>query len=500
MLTKSKYVEYMECNNRGWLDKNRKSEKIEEDLTENIYVQGGIEAGIMARNLFGPFTLIDNNLGESNDTLVKRTKVAINNNIDVICEATFKYNDNICQVDILKKNDDDSYSIYEVKGTTNPYTTASRRTLDRKYINDIAYQYYVLTKAGINVSSCNIVYLDNEYVYVGIYNLMHMFVVEDITNIILEEYPNVESNINMINACINQDDEPNIRFASKTCKECPYNKHCYKLKEVPEENSVLGLYNDRKKFDYLNSGIKSFEDLRFYNVQLSDFNKRMVDSRLDNLKPYVNKTNLKYFLKDFKYPLYFFDFETYQNAIPKTVRTRPYHQIPFQYSLHIMYENGRLEHREYLATNYDEPRLDLINQMIDDLGTSGSIIAYNDSFEKSRISELARDFPEHCESLMNMLDRFVDLEDVFKYGMYYQKEISRTSIKDVLPSLFPGDPSLDYHNLEDVHKGDEASKAFLMLPTLEEDARNKLRDSLLKYCCLDTFAMVMIYQFLIDLV
>ena len=104
-MTKSKYVDYMQCNNRGWLDKNRRSEKVEEDLTENIYVQGGIEAGIMARNLFGPFTLIDNNLGESNDTLVERTKVVIENNVDVICGATFKYNDNICQVDILKKND-----------------------------------------------------------------------------------------------------------------------------------------------------------------------------------------------------------------------------------------------------------------------------------------------------------------------------------------------------------------------------------------------------------
>ena len=85
--------------------------------------------------------------------------------------ATTKLNEEVLNiyVDILKKNDDNSYSIYEVKGTTNPYTTASRRTLDRKYINDIAYQYFVLTKAGINVRSSHIVYLNNEYIYPGIY-------------------------------------------------------------------------------------------------------------------------------------------------------------------------------------------------------------------------------------------------------------------------------------------------------------------------------------------
>jgi len=499
MLTKTTYVDYMECNNRGWLDKNRKSEKIEEDLSENIYVKAGIEAGIMARDLFGPYTLIDDGSNEPTEVLVERTNATINDNTYIICEATFSYNDNVCQVDILMKNDDNTYSIFEVKGTTNPYTSNSRKNLERKYINDIAYQYYVLTKSGINVSNCYIVYLDKDYVFNGYYNLPHMFAVEDITNVILEEYPNVESNIAKINACINKSEEPEIIFKS-ACKECPFNKHCYKEMDVPLENSVLGLYNDRKKYKYLNDGIKSFENLRNNNVELSSFNKRMVDSRLDNLEPFVDKNNLKHFLKGFKYPLYFFDFETYQNAIPKVVGTRPFQQIPFQYSLHIMYADGRLEHKEYLATNYEEPRLDLINQMINDLGDSGTIIAYNDTFEKMIIRDLARDFPEYSLQLTSMLDRFVDLEDVFKDGMYYQKEISRTSIKDVLPSLFPGDPELDYHKLDDVHKGDEASKAFLTLSSLDEERCNKLRESLLKYCRLDTYAMAKIYQFLTKLI
>ena len=498
-LTKSKYVDYMTCMNRGWLDLNKKSEKIEEDLSENPIVQGGVEAGILARGLFGPYTLIDNGSGESVDILIQRTNEAILQGDNVICEATFRYQHNLCKVDILKRNDDGTYSIYEVKGTTNPYKGSKRFELEDKYLNDIAYQYYVLKKSGIDVSHCYIVYLNNQYIYDGTYNLNALFNVGDVTDSILIESENVESNIQQLNTIALKSEEPIITFASNKCKECPYNKHCYEVMGVPEENSVLGLYNDRKKYSYLNEGIKSFEDLINNKIPLSIFNERMVDFRLNNKEPFVNKRELNYFLNQFRYPLYFFDFETYQCAIPKVIGTRPYQQIPFQYSLHIMYEDGRIVHKEYLASNYEEPRIDLIHQMLTDLECEGTIIAYNDSFEKSRIKELARDFDEYRIPLYNLLDRFMDLADVFEKGMYYKKEMSRTSIKDVLPSLFPDDPTLDYHNLEDVHKGDEASNAFMLLPSLDVSTRNKLRESLLKYCCLDTFAMVKIYNLLIKL-
>jgi hypothetical protein len=267
----------------------------------------------MARGIFGDYTLIDDG---SIDALASKTQLAINNHTSVICEATFKYNNNICKVDILKRNDDGSYSIYEVKGVTNPYTTALRKTMDRRYIDDIAYQYYVLTNLGINVTSNYLVYLNNEYVYDGHYDLNNLFIIENLTNAILLEFPNDESNIEKINRCINQAEEPESIFASKTYKECPYNKHWYKVKEVSEKNSVLGLYKDKKKYDYLNQGIKSFEDLRKNGIKLKPFNQRMIDSRLDNLPPFIKNNELRYFLNSFNYPLYFFDFETYQNAIP----------------------------------------------------------------------------------------------------------------------------------------------------------------------------------------
>ena len=495
ILTKSKYVDYMACLNRAWLDKNLREEKIEEDLSNNPFVQGGIEAGVIARNLFGNFELVDN---DDSEEALARTRILVNNGIEVICEATFQYENNLCKVDILKKNEDDSYSIYEVKATTDPYK-GSRLKLNKKYIDDISFQYFVCTKSGLNIKDCYIVYINSNYIYEGEYDLQ-LFKIDNVTAFILTQYPYIEDDIAKINNIINQVKEPDIYLSSKKCTDCPYRKHCYKVKNIPEVNSVLDLYRDVKKYYYANKGILTFEDLKNNDIELSDFNKKMVDSRLDNLPPYVDKEKMSKFFRDFEYPIYFLDFETYQTAVPKVMGTRPYQQIPFQYSLHILYSDGTLEHKAFLSQDYIDPRRDFINHMIPDLRTEGTIVAYNSSFEVSRITELSRDFPEYSNELLALTNRFVDLMIPFSSSMYYQKEMSRTSIKDVLPALFPNEPELDYSNLTDVHKGDEASAAFLKLPTLSEYDRNKLRYSLLKYCELDTFAMVKIYNYLIDLI
>ena len=186
--------------------------------------------------------------------------------------------------------------------------------------------------------------------------------------------------------------------------------------------------------------------------------------------------------------------------IPEFDNSKPYQQIPFQYSLHIMDSDYNLIHKEFLGDGITDPRLALKNQMIKDLGESGTIIAYNHSFEKTRIKELMDIFPEDRLVLEKINERFIDLADPFQKCMYYNHLMRRTSIKDVLPSIFPTDPTLDYHNLENVHKGDEASNAYLNLKNLDEENKVIIRNSLLKYCCLDTYAMVKIYLYLIDIV
>ncbi len=109
-------------------------------------------------------------------------------------------------------------------------------------------------------------------------------------------------------------------------------------------------------------------------------------------------------------------------------------------------------------------------------------------------------FPEFSNHLLNIADNIVDLLVPFKNQDYYVKEMEGSaSIKKVLPALYPNDPNLDYHNLDQVHKGDEASNAYLSLKDLPKEEEEKLRLNMLKYCGLDTYAMVKIYDKLKDI-
>ena len=75
--------------------------------------------------------------------------------------------------------------------------------------------------------------------------------------------------------------------------------------------------------------------------------------------------------------------------------SRPYQQIPFQYSLHIQYEKGgELEHREFLGDPTKDPRRALCEQMCHDIPKDACVLVYNESFEKTRIREMAVDLPD----------------------------------------------------------------------------------------------------------
>lgn len=83
----------------------------------------------------------------------------------------------------------------------------------------------------------------------------------------------------------------------------------------------------------------------------------------------------------------------------------------------------------------------------------------------------------------------------FQKGYYYNSLMGGSfSIKSVLPAIFPNDKSLDYKNLEGVQNGSEAMYIFHTLEYMNEGEQQIARKNLLKYCELDTYAMVKIWQ------
>ena len=222
---------------------------------------------------------------------------------------------------------------------------------------------------------------------------------------------------------------------------------------------------------------------------------------------------IKDFLKSLSYPLSFLDFETFSEAVPSYSKQTPYQNIPFQYSLHILEKKGSLTHKEFLCTENKDPRPGLINSLINDLPDKGTILAFNDKFEKSVIKELLNfqsDFqPGESDKLLSLNPRFIDLITPFKkVGFYLPKMNGSFSLKSVLPAMFPNDLELDYKNME-IQNGLLAMDGYFRIKELRLNNDNdnldaceeieKIKNNLLKYCKLDTFAMVKILQKLIEL-
>ena len=217
-----------------------------------------------------------------------------------------------------------------------------------------------------------------------------------------------------------------------------------------------------------------------------------------NRTEHIDYKGVRGFLDTLSYPLYFLDFETMNDPVPQYDGSRPYQQIPFQYSLHIKEsETSPYIHKEFLApSDGSDPRHALAEQLCHDIPMDVCILAYNKQFECGRIKDLADSFPNLAYHLMNIRDNMKDLLDPFQKGYYYVPAMGGSfSIKSVLPALFPNDPELDYHKLDQqVQNGNDAMFIFPKIKDMNPQDAQAAREALLRYCELDTWAMVKVLE------
>lgn len=192
-------------------------------------------------------------------------------------------------------------------------------------------------------------------------------------------------------------------------------------------------------------------------------------------------------------PIAFLDFETVQFAVPVWKGTRPYQQIPFQFSLHRLSRTGKLEHRSFLDLTGKDPRAAFARALVEACGTRGPICAWWVSFERGRLQELARDLPAMAGPLHAIAERLVDLQPVAKDHFYAPGQQGSWSLKAVLPALAP---ELDHAALAGVQDGAMAMEAYFEAtdPGTAPARRRELRDQLTDYCTLDTLGLVRIWR------
>ena len=478
-LSKSKYCNGIQCKKMLWLEKYKPEEKGE--LSNEAVLDNGNDVHEVARKLLGEDINIEFN--ENLNEMIKDTKKALEKENAIVTEASFNYEHNFCSVDILKK-EGDSYEIYEVKSSTH---------LKDVFINDASYQYYVLTNLGLNVKKCYVVILNSNYIRKGELDLDKLFVKNDITDIAISKLDEVKSNIDAINKYMEQTEEPDDDIDNKCFKpyECPFFKYC--TRELPKQNvfDLRRIFN-KEKIKLYKQGLYTYQDL--LKEDINEKAKEQIEFELFAKEDKIDKKSIEKFLNTLTYPLYFLDFETFQMPIPQYDDVKPYMQMPFQYSLHYI-ENNKLHHKEFLAKSGIDPRRSLAESLVNDIPLDVCTLAYNMSFEKNVIKNLSELYPDLKNHLMNIHDNIKDLMIPFKDRKYYTKDMSGSySIKYVLPALFPNDESLNYQNLELIHNGSEAMNTYAKLEEYSKEEQEHIRERLLKYCELDTFAMVKIYE------
>jgi hypothetical protein len=195
-------------------------------------------------------------------------------------------------------------------------------------------------------------------------------------------------------------------------------------------------------------------------------------------------------------PFSFLDFETIAFAIPRWKGTRPYQQVPFQFSLHIERVPGEIEHHEFLDLSGQDPRRSCAEALVSTVPTEGAVITYNASFERRCLRELAELYFDLSAALSAIEARVVDLLPVARACWYHPSQRGSWSIKQVLPSLVP---ELDYGVLE-VGDGGAAQAAYLeaIEPSTTADRRTELAASLRTYCGLDTEGLMRVLDRLLD--
>ncbi len=482
-LTKSQYLKYIQCQKCLWLAKHRKELAPEISETQQAIFDAGYEVEEYAKKLFKKGANVEGYY----EVARKHTQKFLKRGEKVIYQATALTDKLSAMADILVYNSKNKkWDIYEVKSST--------KVKKDVHIPDLCFQKIAFEKDGFEVGRTFLICVNSNYVREGDIEPKKLLKIQDISEEVENMRSTVEANIPKALKFISQKEEPEVRILNQ-CKSpynCAFMEHC--LKDL-KPNSIYKLkaVTPKKLNALIDLGIKYIKNIpEGFDLSAPQHNQLIVNK---TGKPLIDKEMIDSTLGELSYPLYFLDYESYSSAIPVFEGTKSYQQVCFQYSLHVLRKKGgELEHYEYLHTDSSNPVEPLLESMKENIGPNGSVIVWHKSFEMGRNVEMGEMYPKYAEFMKSVNERVFDLKEIFSKQMYVDAGFEGScSIKKVLPVIVP---SLSYKELEDVQEGGVASLYWYKYIYSGSGEKDRIVRSLLKYCELDTLAMVEIWRVL----
>lgn len=479
-LSKSRIQYHRQCPRRLWLQVYR-PQLAEIDPAMQRQFDIGNQVGEIARSFHPDGVLID--ATERAQQLADTARVVAGPPRPVF-EATFEADGVLVRADLLLP-DADGYRLVEVK---------SASKVKPHYLDDATIQAWVMRKAGIPVTRVEVAVIDTSFTYRGDGDYTGLLKHVDVTVAIRCFESQIPGWVSAARDTL-ASKEPLIDVGDQCEKpnRCPFFGNCAPRRtagskvEYPVE--ILP-HADELALDLRIEGYDDMREVPPYRLKnpIHQRIQRVCASGRYELSPEAQEE-----IRPQPYPRHYLDFETINPAVPVWPSTRPYQQIPYQWSCHVESKNGVIEHKAFLASSAHDPRRAFAESLVEALNTTGTIFVYNAVTERSHIRNLALCFPDLASALNAAIARIVDLLPIAHQNYYHPDMQGSWSIKDVLPTIAP---ELAYDNLE-VGGGTQAMYVFaeLMNPALPDSDRTSLRDSLLRYCERDTLAMVKVAHF-----
>lgn len=468
-LTKTDFIQYLNCPKSLWLLKNASEEYPHGDFSGFLkkLTREGYEVERYVRKFF-----------------------AVVGDRAVDFQTVFETDAGLfARADALERTAEGEVILYEVKSSTSVKEDASHN-----HIKDAAFQKICAERSGQMIDRVNLVHLNRDYIRNGDIDPAALLVFADVTDhvgaVLAETNLEIDEALNLLG-------EAELDRDGCTCLYKSRSHHCDTFSLFNPGIPTPSIYSlprlsANKRAEFIASGVFDLHDVpEHYPLSA---NQEIVLRAAKAGEPQIDLARIKGFLAGLRFPLFFFDFETYASAVPLFDGASPHKHFPVQYSLHVLDTDGGLAHREFLERHARTPDR-LAEQMQADIGSEGSIVSWHAAFEKAQNRELAKLFPVRSAFLHELNDRMVDLEDVFKTAYVDARFDGSTSIKKVLPVVCP---ELGYEDLN-IQDGSAAMEAWERMVKADREEAEQISSALLSYCERDTFAMVEIYRFLVDL-